>query len=31
MDMIHYVQKVVYETFGVHLETEVRIIGEDAK
>ncbi|MFC6294480.1 UDP-N-acetylmuramate dehydrogenase [Lactiplantibacillus daoliensis] len=30
MDMIHYVQKVVYEKFGVHLETEVRIIGEDA-
>ncbi|ERL44791.1 UDP-N-acetylenolpyruvoylglucosamine reductase [Lactiplantibacillus paraplantarum] len=29
MDMIHYVQKVVFERFGVHLQTEVRIIGED--
>ena len=29
MDMIHYVQKVVFEKFGVHLQTEVRIIGED--
>ncbi|MBE7326205.1 UDP-N-acetylmuramate dehydrogenase, partial [Nocardioides sp. Y6] len=27
--MIHYVQKVVFERFGVHLQTEVRIIGED--
>ncbi|ETY75097.1 UDP-N-acetylmuramate dehydrogenase [Lactiplantibacillus fabifermentans] len=30
MDMIHHVQAVVFEKFGVHLETEVRIIGEDA-
>ena len=30
MDMIHYVQKIVFERFGVHLQTEVRIIGEDA-
>lgn len=29
MDMIHFVQKVVFEKFGVHLQTEVRIIGED--
>lgn len=27
-DLIHYVQKTVYEKFGVHLETEVRIMGE---
>lgn len=31
MDMIHYVQKVVFEKFGVHLQTEVRIIGEDVQ
>lgn len=31
MDMIHYVQKVVFEKFAVHLQTEVRIIGEDVK
>ncbi|MFC6181059.1 UDP-N-acetylmuramate dehydrogenase [Lactiplantibacillus daowaiensis] len=30
MDMIHHIQTVVFEKFGVHLETEVRIIGEDA-
>ncbi|MFC6165563.1 UDP-N-acetylmuramate dehydrogenase [Lactiplantibacillus dongliensis] len=30
MDMIHHIQAVVFEKFGVHLETEVRIIGEDA-
>ncbi|GMA70337.1 UDP-N-acetylenolpyruvoylglucosamine reductase [Leuconostoc litchii] len=27
-DLIHYVQKTVYNKFGVHLETEVRIMGE---
>lgn len=31
MDMIHYIQSVVFEKFGVHLETEVRIIGEDVQ
>ncbi|VDG17880.1 UDP-N-acetylmuramate dehydrogenase [Lactiplantibacillus mudanjiangensis] len=30
MEMIHHIQTVVFEKFGVHLETEVRIIGEDA-
>ncbi|KRM57185.1 UDP-N-acetylenolpyruvoylglucosamine reductase [Secundilactobacillus malefermentans DSM 5705 = KCTC 3548] len=31
LDLIHHIQAVVYEKFQVHLETEVRIIGEDAK
>ena len=29
IDLIHYVQKTVNEKFGVPLEREVRIIGED--
>ncbi|CAM3257402.1 UDP-N-acetylmuramate dehydrogenase [Lactiplantibacillus plajomi] len=29
MNMIHYIQKIVFEKFGVHLQTEVRIIGDD--
>ncbi|KRN63318.1 UDP-N-acetylenolpyruvoylglucosamine reductase [Pediococcus inopinatus] len=28
LDVIHHVQGVVFEKFGVHLQTEVRIIGE---
>ncbi|AVK62009.1 UDP-N-acetylmuramate dehydrogenase [Lactobacillus sp. CBA3605] len=30
LNMIHHIQAVVFEKFGVHLEPEVRIIGEDA-
>ncbi|CEX91339.1 UDP-N-acetylenolpyruvoylglucosamine reductase [Streptococcus pneumoniae] len=29
IDLIHFVQKTVEEKFGVKLEREVRIIGED--
>lgn len=29
IDVIHHVQKIVYDKQGVNLETEVRIIGED--
>lgn len=29
INVIHHVQEVVYQKFGVHLETEVRIIGRD--
>lgn len=29
LDVIHHVQEVVYAQHGVHLETEVRIIGRD--
>ncbi|MDO4680130.1 MAG: UDP-N-acetylmuramate dehydrogenase [Aerococcus sp.] len=29
LDVIHHVQEVVYEQHGVHLETEVRIIGRE--
>ena len=29
LNVIHHVQKVVKEKFGVSLETEVRIIGRD--
>ncbi|TPR12585.1 UDP-N-acetylmuramate dehydrogenase [Apilactobacillus timberlakei] len=29
LDVIHHVQKIVYDKQGVKLETEVRIIGED--
>lgn len=29
LDMIHYVQDHVYAKFGIHLEPEVRIIGEE--
>ena len=29
MNVIHHVQEVVFEKFGVHLETEVRIIGQE--
>jgi UDP-N-acetylmuramate dehydrogenase len=28
LDLIEYVQKTVEEKFGVHLEPEVRLIGE---
>ncbi len=31
LNVIAHVQKTVYDKFGVHLETEVRIIGEDPK
>jgi len=31
MNMIQYIQKIVFERFGVHLQPEVRIIGEDAQ
>ncbi|AVK64578.1 UDP-N-acetylmuramate dehydrogenase [Lactobacillus sp. CBA3606] len=30
LNMIHHIQAVVFKKFGVHLEPEVRIIGEDA-
>lgn len=30
VNLIHHVQKIVKETFGVDLETEVKIIGEDS-
>jgi UDP-N-acetylmuramate dehydrogenase len=29
LDMIHYVQEHIYAKFGLHLEPEVRIIGEE--
>lgn len=29
INLISYIQKVIFEVFGVNLETEVRIIGED--
>ncbi|WP_054711559.1 UDP-N-acetylmuramate dehydrogenase [Secundilactobacillus paracollinoides] len=31
LNVIHHVQTVVFEKFNVHLETEVRIIGESVK
>lgn len=31
LDVIAYVQKVVKENYGVDLQPEVRIIGEDAR
>jgi UDP-N-acetylmuramate dehydrogenase len=29
-DLIRHVQQVVADKFGVHLETELRIVGEEA-
>jgi len=29
LELIHHIQEVIFDKFGVQLETEVRIIGED--